>query len=194
VHNPSGGDVMTRLSGVLFIVFLACVLSVVTGCGGSGPAEIADETGESVIFEPSATSVAAANRLTSQLGDNLQLVSTVRGVAEIGYEEPSARREEDFIVTTFRMKNLAENAIAGLKIDEFWFDTDGNTVTGDSMRFREPVLSGQIVDIELRVPRNPAMNSSNFEFSHQNGEILATLLETLDDPEEEAAEEELEQP
>ena len=52
------------------------------------------------------------------------------------------------------------------------------------MRFREPLLPDQIVDIELRVPRNPAMDRSNYEFSHRNGEITATLFESLDDPEE----------
>ena len=43
----------------------------------------------------------------------------------------------------------------------------------------------QVVDIELRVPRNPAMDRSNYEFSHQNGEIKATLLESVEEPEEE---------
>ena len=110
---------------------------------------------------------------------------TVRGLAEIAYEQPTARRDGNFIVTQFRIKNLAENAIAGLQVDEFWFDSDGNTVTGDSVRFREPVLRDQVVDIELRVPRDPAMDRSNYEFSHQNGEIKATLFDEIEDPEEE---------
>ena len=108
---------------------------------------------------------------------------TQRGLAEIGYTEPEASRDGDFIVTQIRGKNLAENAIAGFQIDEFWFDRDGNTVTGDSVRFREPLLVGQVVDIELRVPRTRNMNSSNYEFSHQNGEIKATELEEIEDPE-----------
>ena len=174
---------MTRLSGAVLFGVLACALGV-TACGGSAPAEGEGEMVEAVRREPDAAAVAAANRLTAKLGSDLTLVPTVRGLAEIGYERPEARREQDFIVTTFRVKNLAENAIAGFQVDEFWFDSDGNTVTGDSMRFREPVLSGQVVEIELRVPRNPAMDRSNYEFSHQNGDIQATLLESLDDPEE----------
>ena len=113
---------------------------------------------------------------------------TVRGLAEIGYEQPSARRDGNFIVTQFKVKNLAENAIAGLQVDEFWFDAQGNTVTGDSVRFREPVLAGAVVSIELRVPRNPAMDRSNYEFSHQNGEIKATQLDSIEDPAEEEGE------
>lgn len=178
---------MKRLSRTLLFGFLAGALAAAACGGGAAPAEEAAEAGPSA---PSAEAVAAANRLASKLGSDVQLVPTVRGLAEIGYEQPRARRQGNFIVTTFRVKNLAENAIAGLQVDEFWFDADGNTVTGDSVRFREPVLTGQVVDIELRVPRNPAMDRSNYEFSHQNGEIKATLLEEIEDPvEEEAAEE-----
>lgn len=172
---------MTRFSRILLFGFLACALAA-AACGGSAPeeAEVAADEGPDA---PSAEAVAAANRLTSRLGDDVTLVPTVRGLAEIGYTEPEADRDGNFIVTRMRVKNLAENAIAGFQIDEFWFDGDGNTVTGDSVRFREPLLVGQVVDIELRVPRTRGMNSSNYEFSHQNGEIKATQLEEIEDPE-----------
>ena len=174
---------MTRLNGAVLIGVLAYALSV-SACGGSAPAEDEAEMVEAAPRAPDVAAVAAADRLSSKLGSDLKLVPTVRGLAEIGYERPRARRERDFVVTTFRVKVLAENAIAGFRVDEFWFDADGNTVTGDSVRFREPLLPGQIVEIELRVPRDPAMDRSNYEFSHRNGEITATLFESLDDPEE----------
>ena len=179
---------MTRPGRVSLFGFLACVLTAVA-CGGSAPAEEEAMEVDAGPAPPSAAAVAAANRLSSKLGDDVRLVPTVRGLAEIGYEQPTARRDGNFIVTQFRVKNLAENAIAGLQVDEFWFDSDGNTVTGDSVRFREPVLTGQVVDIELRVPRNSAMDRSNYEFSHQNGEIMATLFESIEDPEEPEEEE-----
>ena len=173
---------MTRVSRFLLFGFLACALAA-AACGGSEPEAAEGEAAEAGPAAPSPEAVAAANRLTQRLGDDLQLVPTQRGLAEIGYTEPEASRDGDFIVTQIRVKNLAENAIAGFQIDEFWFDRDGNTVTGDSVRFREPLLIGQVVDIELRVPRTRNMNSSNYEFSHQNGEIKATELEEIEDPE-----------
>ena len=179
---------MTRVSRVLLFGFLACTLAA-AACGGSEPEAAEGEAVEAGPAPPSPEAVAAANRLTQRLGDDLQLVPTQRGLAEIGYTEPEASRDGDFIVTQIRVKNLAENAIAGFQIDEFWFDRDGNTVTGDSVRFREPLLVGQVVDIELRVPRTRNMNSSNYEFSHQNGEIKATELEEIEDPEPEEGEE-----
>ena len=187
---------MIRVSRLALFGF--CVLTM-AACGGSEPADQAPEATQAAApAAPDAAAVAAANRLSAKLGSDVKLVPTVRGLAEIGYTQPQARRESDFIITTFRVKNLAENAIAGFQVDEFWFDTDGNTVTGDRARVREPVLSGQVLDIELRVPRNPAMDSSNYEFSHQNGEIQATLLDEIEDPEpeedEEGAEAESEEP
>ena len=179
---------MKQFNRILLFGLFVGVLSVI-GCGSTGPAEEAEAV-DAGPAPPRPEAVAAAQRLTTQLGSDIKLVPTVRGLAEIGYEQPNARREGNFIVTNFRVKNLAENAIAGLQVDEFWFDRDGNTVTGDSVRFREPVLMGQVIDIELRVPRNPAMDRSNYEFSHQNGEIKATLLESIEDPEEEEDSEE----
>ena len=179
---------MTPLSRLVLLGFLACVFTM-AACGGAEPAEEAPEAVQEAAVAPDAAAVAAANRLSAKLGSDVKLVPTVRGLAEIGYTRPVARREANFVITTFRVKNLAENAIAGFQVDEFWFDADGNTVTGDRVRFREPVTSGAVLDIELRVPRNPAMDRSNYEFSHQNGTIQATLLDEIEDPEPEEGEE-----
>ena len=157
---------MTQLSRAVLVGSLAGLLGL-AACGGSGTAE---SEGEEAGL---ATEVVEAPPLAREV--------VRRGVA-------IARREADFIVTSFRIRNQAENAIAGFQVDEFWFDVDGNTVTGDRVRFREPLLTGQVVDIELRVPRHPAMDSSNYEFSHQNGDILATLLDDIPAPEEEEEE------
>lgn len=181
---------MRPLSNVVFVGSLVSVLAL-AACGGSGAATIEGPEGEAAEAPPSPEAVAAAEALTARLSDSdITLVPTQRGLAELNYTQPQARRESDFIVTNIRVRNQAENAIAGLQVDEFWFDTDGNTVTGDSVRFREPLMPGEVRDIELRVPRDPAMDRSNYEFSHQNGEIKATLVEELPDPEVEEEEEE----
>ena len=182
-----------RLSNALFVGWLGCILAL-AACGGSGGAEMeSDEVAEPEAEEAPASpeAIAAANSLPSRLGDSdITLVPTQRGPAVVSYTQPTSRRQGTFAITSFRIKNEAQNAIAGLTIDEFWFDDDGNTVTGDRVRFRQPVLSGQVLDIELRVPRHPAMSRSNYEFTHQNGNIDARLVEELPDPEVEPEEEE----
>lgn len=188
---------MMKFTNGALVVSLAGILSL-TACGGSsapGTEEMAEgmEGDEGVMStrpEPSAASVAAANSLTARLANSdAVLVATQRGPAPIDYTQPRATRESNFIVTTFRVQNQANNALAGFQVDEFWFDAEGNTVTGDRVRFREPVLPQEVVEIELRVPRISAMNSSNYEFSHQNGEIEPELVDELPEPEPEEEEE-----
>jgi hypothetical protein len=167
-------------------------IAATTACGG-GEAEEEAAVEAAPVEEVDPRAAAAARRLASRLGEGLELVPTQRGLAEIAYTQPVARRERDFIVTSIRVQNLAQNAIAGFSVDEYWFDSEGNTVTGDQVRFREPMLTGEIRDLELRVPRVRGMDRSNYEFTHQNGDIKATLFDEIEDPpepEEEEGEEE----
>ena len=195
---------MEKLTNTVFFVLLAGMLSL-AACGGSGSSESEEMAEEGAVGggvpEPSAEAVAAANSLVNRLeNSDAELVATQRGIVDIGYTQPRASRESNFIVTTFMVQNRANNAIAGFQVDEFWFDSDGNTVTGDRVRFREPILAGEVVEIELRVPRNSAMDRSNYEFTHQNGDIEPELVvddEVIDtwpelikpEPEEEGEEE-----
>ena len=183
---------MMKLTNTAFLVSLAGVLAL-AACGGSSSPEAEEMEGEGVIAsgrpEPSPEALAAANSLTARLEDSdVELVATQRGTVFIGYTQPRATREANFIVTTFLVQNQSDNAAAGFQVDEFWFDADGNTVTGDRVRFREPILPGTVVAIELRVPRNPAMDRSNYEFSHQNGDVEPTLVDELPEPEPEEEE------
>ena len=77
------------------------------------------------------------------------------------------------------MKNLATGSIAGLKVDEFWYDKAGNPVTGDNYRHPRPLQPGEVITITLETPRNPAMNRNQYNFTHANGEIKATLQPKL---------------
>jgi hypothetical protein len=171
------------------LVFGVMVSIAATGACGGGAAEEEAAAEAAPVEEVDPRAAAAARRLASRLGEGLELVPTQRGLAEIAYTQPVARRERDFIVTSIRVQNLAQNAIAGFSVDEYWFDSEGNTVTGDQVRFREPMLTGEIRDLELRVPRVRGMDRSNYEFTHQNGDIKATLFDEIEDPPEPEEEE-----
>ena len=114
--------------------------------------------------------------------DNSRLVATMRGPGQIGYLPPETIRERNEIVTTFRIKNISAGALAGFKVDEFWYDEDGDTVTGDSHRLRRPFLVDEVIEITLRVPRDSRMDRSNYEFSHQNGVVEANVFEEMEEP------------
>ena len=180
---------MERVNRTLAFVLMGFMIAAV-GCGGAEPEEMVIEGEEAAAPEPvDPAAIAAANQLVSRLRTaNASLVPTVRGPADIEYTQPIASREGDFIETRLRIKNVAANAIAGFTVDEFWFDEDGNTVTGDQVRFAQPILVGETRDILLRVPRVSTMDRSNYEFSHQNGDIVTNLVEELEDPPEEEEE------
>jgi hypothetical protein len=181
---------MERLNRTLAFVLMGFMITAVSCGGGNQAEEMVIEGEEAAAPEPvDPAAITAANQLVSRLrAANVSLVPTVRGSADIEYTQPIARREGDFIETSLRIKNVAANAIAGFTVDEFWFDEDGNTVTGDQVRFAQPILVGETRDILLRVPRVSTMDRSNYEFSHQNGDIITSLVEELEDPPEEEEE------
>jgi hypothetical protein len=112
-----------------------------------------------------------------------RLVAPVRGTAELGYTRPVVKNAtidgRSFVVTTIQVKNMASGAIAGLKVDEFWYDKAGNPVTGDNYRHRTPLQPGEIITITLETPRVPAMARNQYNFTHANGEIKTTLQPKL---------------
>jgi hypothetical protein len=126
---------------------------------------------------------AAAPPAAQAPGAKPRLAAPVRGVAQLGYTKPVVKRGtiggKPFIITTIQVKNLATGAIAGLKVDEFWYDKAGNPVTGDNYRHPRPLQPGEIITITLETPSNPAMNRNQYNFSHANGEIKATLQPKL---------------
>lgn len=170
----------TLLWGVMVL------LAAASACGGGEEEEAAAAAAAEAEIEVSPEARAAADRLAARLAAGISLVPTQRGQAEIGYTQPTARRgtgqDRGFNITSIRIRNVSQNAIAGFQVDEFWYDGDGNTVTGDQARRRLPILVDEVCDIELRVPVVSAMDRSNYEFSHQNGDIKATLLEDIEFP------------
>ena len=164
---------MRRLNLVALLGAMVVGVAAV-GCGGgdAGDAEGPVETAAPTV---------QIRSLLSSAGDS-RLVATIRGPGQIGYLVPETSRERNEIVTTFRIKNISDGALAGFKVDEFWYDDDGDTVTGDSYRMQRPFLVDQVIEVTLRVPQNTRMVNSNYEFSHQNGVVEANLFEEMEEP------------
>ena len=167
---------LAALLGVLVVTVLA------VGCGGG-------EEEAAIVIEP-AVPIEIRDLIENQSGES-SLVATIRGPGQIGYLQPRSRRNGNEMITTVRVQNNSTGALAAFKMDEFWYDRDGETVTGGSFRMQKPFMVGEVIEIELRVPRTSRMDRSNYEFSHKNGVIEATLFEEMDEatPVEEEAEE-----
>src|ERR671910_2389786 len=98
-------------------------------------------------------------------------VKPMKGTAVINVLKPVVKVQGSEVVTTIKVKNLSYGSIAGLRLDEYWYDKGGNVVTGDSKRVMKPIMPNEIVTIELRTPKDPKMNRNTFQFSHANGKV-----------------------
>ena len=112
-----------------------------------------------------------------------RLVAPVRGIAQLGYTKPVVKNAtiggKSFVVTTIQVKNMASGPIAGLKVDEFWYDKAGNPVTGDSYRHRMPLMPGEVITITLETPRVASMARNQYNFTHANGDIKTAIQPKL---------------
>ena len=112
-----------------------------------------------------------------------RLVAPIRGVAQLGFTKPVVKRGtvggKNFVITTMQVKNMATAPIAGLKVDDFWYDRQGNPLPSDSYRHPRPLGPGEVITITLETPADPRMNRNQWQFSHANGEIKPTMVPKL---------------
>jgi hypothetical protein len=98
--------------------------------------------------------------------------SPARGDAEIGVLAPVTKVEKDMVITTIKVKNLMPNSsIAGLKVEEFWWDKTDNPVTGSKARVTKPLLPGEVATLTLQTPKDPKMFRNSYQFTHANGKV-----------------------
>ena len=116
-------------------------------------------------------------------GAKPRLSPPVRGIAQLGYTKPVVKPAtiggKEFIVTTIRVKNMADGAIAGLRVEEFWYNKAGDAITGDEYRHPRPIQPGEVVTVTLETPRSPGMDRNQYSFKHANGDIRASLQPKL---------------
>ena len=173
---------------------LACASAffAFAAAGCAGAPETTEEAEPAVGLEEAAPLAAPASEAEEEAtsaapGDepdeSTRFVPPVRGVARLGYTTPVVRNGQiggqDFVITTMQVKNLAAGSIVGLMVDEFWYDRAGNPVTGDNYPHPAPLLPGEVITITLETRRNPQMDRNQYSFTHANGDIEATLQETL---------------
>jgi hypothetical protein len=104
---------------------------------------------------------------------------TVIGMAELGILQPVTKVEGKEVVTTIKVKNLSKGTIVGLKVDEYWYDKDGNPIPGGSKKLSQPLARGAVSTIVLRTPVNPKMDRNNYVFTHDNGKVHTTVFAKL---------------
>ena len=121
--------------------------------------------------------VAVGTTLSAQ-----KLVAPMRGNAKVEITRPNTKVVGKEIVTTFLMKNIEAAPIAGVKVEENWFDKAGNPVMGDVFRYTKPLQPGEVISVSFKVPRSPNMQRNQYLFSHANGNLKQSVVPKLDAP------------
>ena len=105
-------------------------------------------------------------------------VAPIKGIASIQLIRGVSKRVGTDMVTTLKVRNVSNGAIALLRVDEYWFDksTPPKTVSGDTYRHRNPLLPGEVVEITTKSPIKPNLYMNTFAFTHANGKVDAKVV------------------
>ena len=105
-----------------------------------------------------------------------KLISPVRGEATVEITKPDTKVGAKEVVTTILLKNTSSAPIAGLKVEENWYDRGGQPIGGDVYRSRRPIMPGQVIEIVLTSPRRTGMGGNQYNFTHANGTIAKPTI------------------
>lgn len=111
-----------------------------------------------------------------------KLVAAFRGLAEVLVTRPVSKRSGKLIVTTMRVQNKAAAPIAGLTVDEFWYNKGGDPVTGGKFRNPKPLMPNEVIDVTIETPSVPDMDRNSYTFKHANGAIKTTNVARIEMP------------
>jgi len=126
--------------------------------------------------------IAVAGIGVATLAAQTKVVTPIRGDAEIGYLKPVTTQDykAGLVRTVIKVKNLSmTGSIAGLKVEEFWFDKAGNPVTGSRYRHPKPLQPGEVAELKLETPKDPKMFQNTYQFAHANGKIKTKLMKAF---------------
>ena len=126
--------------------------------------------------------VAVAVSLSSGMAAAQKLIAPIRGNAKVEMTKPATKVSAKEIVTTFLLKNIEVAPIAGLKVEENWYDKAGNPVMGDTFRNLKPLQPGEVITVTFKTPRVPAMQRNQYLFSHANGIIKQQVVPKIEVP------------
>jgi len=83
-----------------------------------------------------------------------------------------------------RVRNVSKGTITRFSVSEFWYDDAGNATPGGSRVHAAPFLPGEVIELELRATKDSKFYQNQFEFSHANGEVEATVVAGFPEPSE----------
>lgn len=133
-------------------------------------------------FVKVAMAAAVALAIAGSAAAQTKFVPPARGEVEIGVMPPATKVDEKtkMVITTIKVKNLSTTgSVAGLKVEEFWYDKANNPVTGSKARLAKPLQPGEVATLTLETPKDPKMHRNQYVFTHANGKIKTKPMKTF---------------
>jgi hypothetical protein len=170
--------VMNRLACSSVLAALAAVALASSAC--SSPPTPEAQAGDAVpaaAAVPASTSdaaavPAAAGEEAAPAAERAKYYRPVKGEATIEIIKSQPRRVGQDMVTELKIKNTSNGRIDLLVVDEYWYDTNRQNVSGSSERWRKPFNPGDVIEITLKSPNKPNLYQNMLMFSHANGKIV----------------------
>jgi len=105
----------------------------------------------------------------------------VKGTAYVEVIQGQGKTIGTDIVTVSKIKNVSNAPIAGLRVDEYWYNAKLVQVTGDTQRVRTPIAPGEIIEVTTKSPVKPDLYKSTLMFNHANGKVTAKGVKKFTD-------------
>jgi hypothetical protein len=106
----------------------------------------------------------------------------LRGVANVQILDPTHKRAGGKVTTIIKVRNASEQPIARLKVEEPWYDKDGNIIMMGSGTVDGLLQPGEVQELTFEVPFNAKMLSNNYQFSHANGTVKVEKVAKFPEP------------
>jgi hypothetical protein len=111
-----------------------------------------------------------------------KLASPIYGEAKIEVTKPATKISGNEVITTLMVKNTEAAPIAGLQIDEFWYDSNGTPMGATTYRHPRPLQAGEVIAVTLKTNRVKKLTRNKVGFTHAHGTIKQTIVAKLDMP------------
>jgi hypothetical protein len=102
-----------------------------------------------------------------------RMSTPVKGTAYVEVIQGPPKKVGPDMVTVSKIKNVSNAPIAGLRVDEYWYNQKLVQVTGDTQRVRAPIAPGEIIEVTTKSPVKPDLYKSTLMFNHANGKVTA---------------------
>lgn len=100
----------------------------------------------------------------------------LRGQAKVQILSPVTKVEGNEVVSKIKVRNISRDWIVGFQVTEHWYDKQGNAVGVGSETHRQRFMPGEVLEIEVRTQKGPNFFQNQFEFTHANGDVNASVV------------------